>query len=250
MDGSTDRSLLQGAWERTGRRRGRLTGSACPSAFSAPRAEQQRTDGQDEQHQQQSEMKLPTRRLVSCTRRHRRLASSCRTWAHPGCHSARPRRLAGLPNALPARAAHGGPDPTARAVESTRQSPAKPCSDAERKRTAGRTTESDGLSGHDTESGVACVHRVGIHHPGHHLRVGTHVRCRDAPRAKLGWRAAARSPRGDFEFAARRGRAAGQRGCRGAGVARRTTRKRHAGAHLYHTGNRRPWADPGEPRRT
>src|SRR5207248_4827764 len=31
--------------------------------------------------------------------------------------------------------------------------------------------ESDRLSGDDTRHGVAPVHRVGIHHPGHHLRI-------------------------------------------------------------------------------
>ena len=41
-----------------------------------------------------------------------------------------------------------------------------------------RAAELDRLAGHDGRRGVADVHRVGVHHPGHDLLVGVHVRRR------------------------------------------------------------------------
>ena len=42
-----------------------------------------------------------------------------------------------------------------------------------------RAAERDRLAGHDLRHGVADLHRVGVHHPGHRLLVGRHVGRRD-----------------------------------------------------------------------
>ncbi len=42
-----------------------------------------------------------------------------------------------------------------------------------------RAAEADRLAGDDARDGVAGVHRVGVHHPGHDLGVGVDVRGRD-----------------------------------------------------------------------
>ena len=43
------------------------------------------------------------------------------------------------------------------------------------RRPAERAAEADRLAGHDAQDGVAGVHRVGVHHPGHGLLVGADV---------------------------------------------------------------------------
>ena len=62
-----------------------------------------------------------------------------------------------------------------------------------------RAADRDRLAGHDLRHGVALLHRVGVHHPGHRLLVRRHVRRRDVElradeRRELGGEAA-REPR-------------------------------------------------------
>jgi hypothetical protein len=52
---------------------------------------------------------------------------------------------------------------------------------ARRLHPAERATKMDRLAGHDAGRRKARVHRVGVHHPRHDLRIGIDVRCRYVP---------------------------------------------------------------------
>ena len=67
--------------------------------------------------------------------------------------------------------------------------------------TSETTAKRYGLSGNNSRSGPALIHRVGVHHPGHHLLVRIHVRRGNvAIRSEQDIYLAGVTPRQPFEF--------------------------------------------------